>query len=66
MNRQMKGNPGGRRESFWPSLVVEIEPAVKRELHIALAIDQLTMKEWFLHRFLVDDDLDVEFRHLGS
>lgn len=29
-------------------VVVDIEPAVKRRLYSALAMDGLTLKEWFL------------------
>ena len=29
-------------------IVVDIHPRLKRELHIALAIEGLTVKEWFV------------------
>jgi hypothetical protein len=29
-------------------IVIEVDPALKRELYGALAVDDSTMKEWFL------------------
>ena len=37
----MARGPSGR-------LVIEVDPAVKRDLHSALAADGLTLKDWFL------------------
>jgi hypothetical protein len=31
-------------------LVIEVDPALKRDLHSALAADGLTLKDWFLRR----------------
>lgn len=39
----MARGPSGR-------LVIEIDPALKRDLHAALAQDGLTLKDWFLQR----------------
>lgn len=39
----MARGPSGR-------LVIEVDPALKRDLHAALAADGLTLKDWFLQR----------------
>jgi hypothetical protein len=39
----MARGPSGR-------IVVEVDPALKRELHAALAADGATLKDWFLIR----------------
>ncbi len=31
-------------------LVIEIDPEIKKELYVALAKKQLTLREWFLNR----------------
>jgi len=39
----MPRGPSGR-------IVVELNPALKREFHAALAADGITLKDWFLSR----------------
>ena len=41
--RHMPRGPSGR-------IVVELNPALKREFHAALAADGITLKDWFLSR----------------
>lgn len=31
-------------------VVIEVEPELKRRLHAALALEQLTMKDWFIEQ----------------
>jgi hypothetical protein len=39
----MARGPSGR-------IVIEVDPALKRDLHSALAADGLSLKDWFIHQ----------------